>query len=178
MPSVPAISAILSGGKVRASTLRNALNFLLNPPIAKLRQTSTQSLTSGVAAAIQFQAEIVDTDIDGTGGHDNVTNNTRYTARYPGYYELIGGGVSFNNNGTGVRVCWWAVNGTGVNGSLTELPTATASTLCAVPAAGNLVYLSEGDYVELIALQNSGGALSTTAGSTDQPHASIKWASN
>ena len=153
--------------------IRDPIKFLLSPPRAMLRQTTLQPLTTGVAAALAFQAEDVDDDVDGVGGHDNAVNNTRYTARYPGRY-LLGGGVGFVANVTGRRGCYWAVDGAAVNGSMTALP-ATAVLEANVPARAISVYLNTGDYVELVAFQESGGTLNTNVTTFNQPSMSVLW---
>jgi hypothetical protein len=141
--------------------VRDSIRFLLEPPRAQLRQTTLQTLTTAVAAAIQFQTEDFDSDVDGVGGHDNAVNNSRYIARYPGRYLFSGGGVGFAANATGRRATWWKVNGADVSGSAV-VGTATATLECAVAARGISVYLNVGDYVELVGYQESGGNLNTT----------------
>lgn len=158
--------------------LSDVLRYLLIPPLAKLLQTSAQSLATGVSTAIQMNSEIYDGDVDGLGGHDNATDNTRFTATYRGWYELIGGSISFNNSGVGVRLGFWAVNGSAVHGGLTESASAGAGTITSIPIPGNLVYLNAGDYAEMMGFQNSGGALLTVVSSTDKSNWSIKWVSS
>jgi len=158
------------------SFFRDPINFLLNRPHAELRQTTTQSFVTGTNTAVQFNAEDVDTDVDGVGGHDNVTNNTRYTARYPGWY-LISGVIEFNANATGTRFAWLAVNGTDVNGSVGR-GIADAAGSSVTPSRPKLIFLNVGDYVELIGFQTSGGALGTVVSARDQSSMSVLWMSN
>lgn len=153
--------------------IRDPISFLLRPPRAMLRQTTLQTLTTGASAAIQFQTEDIDDDVDGTGGHDNVTNNTRWTARYPGRH-LLGGGVGFAASATGRRGVWWRVNGSVVNGTASVL-TATATLEHALPARSISVYLNAGDYVELAGYQESGGNLNTSVTDIYQSTMSVLW---
>lgn len=156
--------------------LRDCQRFLLNPPIAELRQTTLQTFTTSVSAAVTFTTEDIDTDIDGIGGHDNVTNPSRYTARYAGWY-LISGAVEFVANATGDRFAWLAVNGTDVNGSV-GFQAGDATGSAAVQARIKKVYLNIGDYVEVIGFQSSGGNLNTVVGARDQSSMSVQWVSN
>jgi len=154
------------------SGVRDPLNFLLSPPAAKLRQTSAQSLTTSVAAAITFDVE----DLDNVGGHSTVTNTSRYTAVYAGWY-FCGGGVGYASNATGLRGAEFAVNGTVVNGVGVLLSAITGATT-RVPCRGILVFLNVGDYVEVLGFQSSGGALNTAVTGTEQPSMSVVWESN
>jgi hypothetical protein len=151
------------------------IEFLLNPPAAMLRRTTTQSISTASWTAVAFTTEDLDTDVDGVGGHDSSSNPSRYTARYPGWY-LVGGGVCFAANTTGQRGTMWSVNGTFVNGS-NSLLDATASQACGVPARAIQVRLDEGDYVELMCWQSSGGALNVSGTTGEQPSMSVRWVS-
>jgi hypothetical protein len=177
MPVVPPLPAVTTGVYVSSqiSALVAAASFGLNSPHAELRQTAAQTFTTGVAAALQFNAEDIDTDPSGVGGHDNVTNNSRYTAQYPGWY-LVSASIEFNVNGTGGRFLWFAVNGTDVNGSAVGTP-ANAATATGISQT-KLIFLNTNDYVEAMGLQFSGGNLATVAAARDQSHMSVLWVSN
>jgi hypothetical protein len=95
---------------------------------------------------------------------------------YPGWY-LVNGCSSSAASATNQRALRWAVNGTAVNYGNTFInPTSAGGIL--VPSIGQLLFLNVGDYVELQAYQNSGGALNTSVGAGNQPVASILWESN
>ncbi|MEK8108646.1 hypothetical protein NKG94_34420 [Micromonospora sp. M12] len=153
--------------------IRDPLKFLMSPPRAKLRQTSVQTLTTGVAAALLFQAETVDTDVDGIGGHSTSSNTSRYTARYPGWYQ-VSGGCSFATNVTGLRLLRWAVNGATITGNDVSLVPVTGSST-RMPARTELVLLDIGDYVELLAQQTSGGNLNTAVSTEEQSTMNVIW---
>lgn len=153
---------------------RDAIRFLQSPPLAQLRQTSAQSLTNSTATAIQFQTEDVDTDIDGVGGHDSGLN-TRYTARYPGWYS-VSGGIGYNANAAGQRGVEWSINGVLVNGCGALLD-ATAANSTRLPGRAIQVYLALGDYLEAYGFQSSGGALSTAVTTVEQPCMTVRWVS-
>jgi hypothetical protein len=152
------VDGVLTSSEMNAY-IRDPISFLLQPPLARLRQTVVQSIPSSTFTAITFTTEDVDTDVDGVGGHSNAINTSRFTSRYSGWYE-IGGGVAYAANATGRRLAHFYVNGAAVNGAQVALP-ATAANDSAVPAKLTLVYLAVGDYVELMAYQESGGALNT-----------------
>jgi len=154
---------------------RDAIRFVQAPPIAELREVAAQTFTTAVAAAVQFGAFDVDTDVDTIGGHDIVTNNTRYTARYPGWYQ-VSGVVAFATNGTGDRFAWLMVNGVDANGSL-GFSAGDATAVTETPCHTKHVYLNVGDYVELIGFQNSGGNLNTAVTTREQPSMSVRWVS-
>lgn len=175
MATVPVQITWVVGQVVTAAQLnanvRDAVNFLLAPPMAELRQTVQQSIpTGGSGAALLFDAE----DLDRDNGHSTVTNTSRYTAQTPGWYQGSGGGSSFV--GAGRRTFWWNVNGTSLNASeagLTAGPAATA------PAARTKqMFMNIGDYLELIMWQDTGGAINTFTTGTAQPGMSIRWVSN
>lgn len=157
----------------QVATLQALIDFVRNKPIAQLRQSVAQTLTTGVWTSITFTTEVVDTDPAGTGGHSTSVNTSRYTAVYAGYVWL-GGGAGFAINATGQRAVRWAVNGTMVDGSSAFLPPGAVFET-AVPARGHLVLLGAGSYVELQAWQNSGGNLDTIASLEHACSMAVAW---
>lgn len=179
MATVPSSHTFTSGTATTSEAnayIRDPIAFLLAPPRAVLRQAAAQTFTTATITAVQFATEDVDTDVDGTGGHDNVTNNTRYTARYAGWY-LVSGNVTFVANVTGDRFCWLRVNGTDVNGSIGS-QAGDATMLASIPCQTKMVFLNVGDYVELIGYQDSGGNLLTSVTTREQPSMTVVWQSN
>ena len=170
---MPAVPTFAGGARL------DGLNFLIRPPIAKLRQSTAQAIPALTVTPIMFNLEDVDTDVDGIGGHSTVTNTSRYVARYPGWY-WVGGAVSFANNSTGVRVISWAVNGAMIGGS-DVLMNAVSGNTSRLPARTTLVYLAESDYLELRVYHTGGAAgtfLNTAVTNDEQPTASISWESS
>lgn len=148
------------------------IDFLSTKPIAQMRQTSSQSTTSDNFTAIQFQAE----DVDNYNGHDNSTNNTRYTCKVAGWYRLSGK-VGWAANATGRRAAQWFKNGSALNASQTAIIATSASDV-EHPAVSMLVSLAVDDYVELHGFQESGGALSTTVTTAQvQSIMTVEWVS-
>lgn len=155
--------------------VRDPLRFLLSPPIAELRQTAAQSIPNATYTAVAFNAE----DVDSAGGHDNVTNNSRYTAVYPGWYQ-VSGASGFVANAAGRRITGWAVNGTTLTGSQLSSPNTGGVVDINVAARTMLAYLNVTDYVELLAYQDSGGALNTNSAlaTTTQGTMTVRWVSS
>jgi hypothetical protein len=165
MPAVPTAPDFVDGlsSSSQLNQLRDAIRFMQQRPRAKLSQRTLQTLTNATFAAVSFDNEIVDTDVDNVGGHDNSTNPTRWTARYRGLYS-IHGTVTFDANATGVRYAMLRINGVDQEATNGSLPGQAASAISVHTHPGKL-FLADGDYVELVAYQNSGGNLNTYVGS-------------
>lgn len=156
------------------SYVRDPINFLLAPPMARLRQTAAQALATGVWASVLWDTEDVDKTPSGSGG--TAVPSTQYTAQYAGWYS-VGGGGAFAASATGRRGCRITVNSVVANASAALGPTTAAST-CAVPESAEHVYLNVGDICELQLFQDSGGALNTTASAETQSRVNIRWVSS
>lgn len=134
----------------------DALLRIPHPRGARVYRTTAQSLTTGIGAAITFDAERFDDD----AYHSTVSNTSRLTIPRDGRY-LVGGHLAFAGNATGVRQGYLQVNG--------ALP--IASQLQAAATGGLETHLSltsayvfaANDYLELIAYQSSGGALNVVS---------------
>lgn len=73
------------------NAVRDALTFLVNPPIATCFQGISQGLGgSGTTVMITYDSTAVDT----YGGHSNTVNNSEYVSQAAGWYLITGG------------VCW------------------------------------------------------------------------
>lgn len=155
VPEVPDFDA-----EMLTTTDLNALGecvaFLLAKPIAQMRQTVSQNITTSTFTAITFTTEDVDTE----DGHSTSSNNSRYTAVEEAWY-WVKGAVAFESNATGRRLARWTKNGTEINGSRHELATVNGGESI-IPARPILVSLSAGDYVELQGWQSSGGTRATS----------------
>jgi hypothetical protein len=152
------------------NALRDAINFLANPPLAVLHQQTTQAIGSGNFASLALDA----TDQDFYGMHSNSTNNSRATAIVAGTYEVTGT-VSWPSNATGARGCRIAKNGTAVLGSASFTGT-TNGDVYAITTPAFQVQLNVGDYVEVQGFQSSGGSLSTLVVAGDvRSSMNIRW---
>jgi len=148
--------------------IRDALNFLKDPPRARIRQTTLQSLTNNVSTALNFQTE----DFDNDAIHDPASV-TRLTCKTAGTYQLWGA-CSFVGNATGRRGLKWQVNGVDVPASQIIQPAAAASGLDLSARVVTLA-LVVNDFVELCAFQDSGGALNTSVTSPGGSSAEMRW---
>jgi hypothetical protein len=174
MATVPTMRTWTAGEIVTASMLNSNVRDLgtywtTSRPMAQMRQTVAQTLTTAVFGSITFTTE----DLDRDGGHDTVTNTSRYTAQTAGWY-LVAGSVGFAGNNTGRRGCRLAVNGTALNGSLTIVASAGVGT-CQIPAVTRIVTLSANDYVEVQGIQESGGNLNTAVTAENQSTLTVVW---
>lgn len=134
-----------------------SLEKLANPPrcrvLGPVPPTTPQSLPNNTFTAIQFPIE----DYKSNMTHDTVTNTTILTCTIAGKYQLEGGAY-FAQNATGIRALKWQKNGVDVPASgVTNLPFTTGQP--GIAARPVEVELAVGDFVALMAFQNSGGAL-------------------
>lgn len=123
--------------------------------------TSTQTLESGGSGeALSFDTEIYDTD-----GCWAVGSPTRLTAQREGYYLAGGGWAHDTNTATAYRTTAAIVkNGTTTLVTVHAL-TGTDANFYLAPVTG-MFWMSEGDYIEIFAYQNSGGDKTILAAST------------
>lgn len=177
MAVVPVLPTATTGvyTSSQISQLIAAINFAMNPPIARLRQAVAQNLTDTVPAVITFDTEEFDLfPSGGAKGHSTSVNTSRYTAVFPGYYE-VSGGVTFAASAAGVRVVRWLVNGASLTDSDVLLTPVTGNTT-RIPTRTHEVYLNVGDYAELQVVQTSGGALLTSVSAAgEQSSMCVRW---
>jgi hypothetical protein len=158
--------------------IRDALRFLLDPPRCRVRSVAAQSIATASYTALQFATEDYDNEatasyLSGTGMHDPAVNNTRITIQTAGTY-LLTGQCGWAGNTTGRRGMRWDVNGVVLAGAQSIWAPSTTQGI-AIPAPVLMVPLSVGDFVELKAFQESGGALATVATSESQSRADVRW---
>lgn len=134
------------------SQVRDGLGFLLNDPLFVGTQTSSQNILNNAWTAISLNSEQFDT----YGGHDNVTNNTRYTAQVAGYYSVCGV-TCWSTNGTGVRASRLHLNGAVVQGT-SQMVSTSSTNVSGVATPMRCLYLNVNDYVEVAGYNNSGAA--------------------
>ena len=130
--------------------------------VSRVTASATQSLTNNVGTKITFNTASRTPDIDSydpKGWFDNA--NDRIVIGQDGFYNIsVTAGTAANV--TGRRTLQILVNGTD-RGSVNVTAASAGATLLSVSTN---VYLAAGDYVEMLILQVSGGALNTvyTAG--------------
>jgi len=139
--------------------IRDAMNFLLDPPGCQVLRSTAQSIPNATITAISFDQE----DFDNDNIHNPASNPSRMTCVTPGRY-LCAGSIPYDVGTTGVREARILKNGvgTGINGSryLISAP-GGAAMVASTPVIE--VALLAGDFLELVAFQTNGGALTTTA---------------
>lgn len=118
-------------------------------------RSTAQALSTSTSTAISFDSETFDTD----AFHDPAVNPTRLTvpAGKGGKYMVMGQ-VRYAASSTGIRVSAIRKNGTT---DLSNTPGPNGGTSVVAVATQAIASLAAGDYVEMIAWQNSGGSLNT-----------------
>src|SRR5688572_18625435 len=159
------VGLLAANQRVMVQVTQNGGNFVVgtqtveNALFRALRNT-TQSIPSGALTAIQW----LDVHVDTHTGF-NSTNNTRYTARIPGWYQFSGAIGFAGGSSTTRRGAFWAVNGITVDGGGIIHGIGVTSGISIV--ARTIAYpLDINDYVELQAFQETGGALNTGTGTS------------
>lgn len=153
------------------NSVRDALNFLLNPPMADVFQSVATATTSGIWAPLGMDV----TATDGYGGHSNTTNNSRYTGQVAGWYEITGT-AAWPNNSVGARGVRIIKNGTTIPIGAATFGPATNGDVHASTTPAYQVFLAVGDYVEIQGFQSSGGALSTLVSAADvRSSMNVRW---
>jgi hypothetical protein len=133
-------------------TIRDDLEFLVDPPACSVFHSVVQSTSSGVSTALAADSE----NFDNAGMHSTVTNNSRITIQVAGRYLLLAT-MEFANNATGWRSTGFFINGVfSPIGGQTVPPAGSQTTRL---SATRTRVLAVGDYVEVQSNQNSGVAL-------------------
>jgi hypothetical protein len=152
------------------NSVRDALNYLLNPPLVTVVQTSTQTVPATTYTGLSMQSTIQDT----YGSHSNVTNPSRITAQVAGTYEFSGVSV-YAANTTGSRGAGIGKNGTVQQGSVAKGAVSTISDVDSRVTPTWQVAMLVGDYVELLSWNNIGGGLATSVASDVASSLNGRW---
>ncbi|WP_125935275.1 hypothetical protein [Streptomyces sp. WAC 06738] len=155
--------AIVQPGQTLTADRLNS-GFLVGMLLFRATRDTNQAIATGnnpiVGNAISWET----VELDDLGGWA-VANPTRYTCRRAGWYELTGEVSLEASTGGSVRGAAWYLNGSLVQAGHGNRITATPTNLVTVVSARTLnLMLAVGDYVELVAVQNSGAALNTGTG--------------
>lgn len=145
--------------------LRDALNFLLAPPLVDVYRTADKSIANSTWTLLDWDAESRDTD----SMHSNSTNNSRLIAVTPGRY-LVNINVAFASVGTGAGRLTVRKNSAGSDtGGTRAFPIRLQPFQAAnfnVIDANFEVDMAANDYLEAFVFQSSGAALNVVAGLT------------
>jgi len=147
-------------------------NAVTDPPRCRVNDSNatTSITTSGTPQVVTFDTEVWDFG----GLHSTSVNTGRITVPSDagGTYD-IGGHVQFAANATGYRELQLRVNGT------TTIATNRVMNLGAGDATRVTIHtsylLAVGDYVELLVVQSSGGALNYSGGLSYSPIFYAQW---
>lgn len=127
---------------------------------ARVVQNTPQSLTNGAVTAITMDTVMFSGGIVWDSG-----NATRIPVALAGIYQ-VNVGVLFAASGAGsYRQLWVHKNGSTAVRHAYNILCPVSSTQVLSVTGSSLMSLAAGDYLELIAVQDSGGALSTSTGS-------------
>lgn len=152
---------LLSGSQVHVTTggiLVDAGQVLL-PTQGSVRATRTvvTALADSTVTPVTFPSE----DFDRGGWHDNAVNPSRLTvpAGYGGHCTMLGR-VAFQASAAGIRSVQIFLNGVTQLAIVTLLSAGAGASTDLLIASDYI--LADGDYVELLAYQDSGGPLNIT----------------
>lgn len=153
-------------------------DFGLSVPRGSAYQTTGVSVGTGTSTEILMTFDTTRQDADSGGDmHNPSTNNSRMYVRTPGLYA-VNYQVGFPANATGVRYVVLRKNAAGTSGGGTAVHFARQQSASATGAsyvgASIDVPLVEDDYLEVFALQNSGGSLTTVTGVTGT-YIQVRW---
>ena len=173
MGVIPTIATATAGTVATAAymnSIKAANDFWALTPRAYVYQSSVTSVANSAASwtLLPMQAEVFDIVQSGDSPmHDTTTDPSRIYIRTTGKYE-INGQVQIVLNSVGYRAAQVRLNAAGSGSGGTQLALnvvdASSAALVSLPIPTVEVSLTEGDYVEAFAQQNSGGALNTIVG--------------
>lgn len=170
LPTLPTSPAVFDPGTAAWADAAAAwIAFLAAPPLFIGYQATGQVITTATTSGIALDTEVVDTH----NGHDIVTNNSRYFAPYPGWYDLDLR-IAYPTAASGR-----ALLGYGVNSA--TIVAETFSPLSSGQSTGitltDSVFLNAGDYVVGLTSQNSPGSLSliSTASAPRGTQMKVEW---
>lgn len=172
MATVPVQRTWAATYKVTAADLntnvRDAVNFLLNPPAAEIFQSVAQSPLNATVTLITFDTAVINND----GAWGSGTSTT-WTCQTAGTYRVTGA-VSYAANATGVRGVQPQVNGSALFTAYFPPPPAGTATVV-IPTWSQ--HFSVGDTLKIGAYQTSGSALALATG-PQMTFLNVRWESN
>lgn len=141
--------------------------FLLRPPMCKVRQTTTQSIPNVTYTAINWQTE----DTDPYNWH-STTNPTRITPTFPGWYRGWHS-VGFSNSTAGTYRLSYVLRTSagGATAGRARRDQKVAPGGYTIRTAGIPFFMPMNgttDYLEVMAYQDTGAAMSTPVGNNTQ----------
>lgn len=151
-----AYTEVAAGDIILASTINDIIQYGLNRALVRLVQSSAQSIPDATLTALTFTGT---EDIDTYGFHDPTTNSSRITPNIPGTYLFFGAYFTGAASSPANIDCSVRKN------AATVTPTGSRDTLGAIATSqwGQAIFDMNGstDYAELIAFQDSAGAVNS-----------------
>jgi hypothetical protein len=131
-------------------------------PNARVYNNANVALANNAEASVTFNTE----SFDEGDLHSTSSNTNRLTVAVAGLYAL-GASIRFAANATGYRYAYFRLNGaTPIGVAIAQTNSAAVDTVCAPTA---IYRLDAGDWVEVRAYQNSGGALNLITSGVESP---------
>lgn len=153
--------------------VRDALNYLANPPACRVYNNAALSHTStgNWQVLSGLNSERYDTDTM----HSTVTNTGRITINTAGVYELFGC-IEFAANATGIRGIRLAINGNTATGDIaSNYWPSNGAVIGTALSISSIWKFAVGEYVEVAAFQNSGGNLAIQRLDSASPEFAATW---
>jgi hypothetical protein len=120
-------------------------------------KSATQSLPNNAVTVITFDVQEAHVE---TGMHNIAVENSRLYAVMEGWHQ-ISARIHYTAHSTGYRAVIFYLNGSQIESS--PIP-ATPSPVTTAVFASRRIYLTAGDYLQVVGQQNSGGALNIVGG--------------
>lgn len=143
-------------------------------PQARVYNSGAQTVNNVTATALTFDTERYDSGTS-TEQHSTSSNTSRLTCRVAGLYA-IGGCLHFEEDATGERFASVRVNGS-TEIAQAQVKASTTAGFGTQVTVNTQYRLAVGDYAELVASQNSGGALDTAVHGNYSPEFYWHWVS-
>ena len=147
------------------SNVRDAVNFFLNAPSARVYNSFALSIPHAVSTLLSFDSERYDNDTIHTGASPG-----RLTCQTAGVYAIYAN-IAWAANVTGIRGLSIQVNGNVI--ATQDLPAGSGQAM----SVATQWKMAVGDYVEIAAYQASGGNLNVNQDGTRSPEAGMTWIS-
>ncbi len=185
MPNPPTPRTWVDGEIPPYSTIQadvyNTISWLMQPPMIKLRHTFTAGGYSEIPHAVWTAIKFNQEDVDTFNWHNSTTLPTRITPTFPGWYRGWFSIYFLGTTGGNFRAGYLAKNGGTYGRSRRDArPAVTAGNATYLRAVPFYVPMNgTTDYVEVMAIQDSGAALViANAASTQYPDTEffMRWA--
>lgn len=170
-PPSPNWATLETISETKLDSISTVLDFLKAPPLASLDRSSDQTISNTTHTAVQWNSETFDT----VGGHDTVTNNSRYTAQYDGIY-MLSASIPWTAHANACKYEMYFKRSDGIEYNGNSIQKSTSSHTL-VTSSSRLMALTTGEYVEVWVWQDSGGNRTIESSFHGGPKFDIRWVS-